>query len=84
MSDSKTCSKCSIEKSLEEFHKKKSSKDGYNPRCKECRKKYQEENKEQIKEYNKKWEEENKENRKESGKTYRETNKEKTKEYNQK
>lgn len=34
----KTCSKCKEEKSFDEFHKHKSSKDGYRSQCKECRK----------------------------------------------
>lgn len=34
----KTCSQCNTVKTLEEFHKKKASKDGYQPRCKSCNK----------------------------------------------
>jgi hypothetical protein len=49
----KICSLCEIEKSLDEFHKHKHSKDGYRSRCKECRKsdtkKYYENNSEKIK-----------------------------------
>ena len=47
----KSCSKCKIEKDLSDFYKKKSSKDGYRSECKECAKKYSEENYERIKEY---------------------------------
>jgi hypothetical protein len=36
MSDSKTCTKCGIEKSLEEFSKDKNYKDGYNNQCRDC------------------------------------------------
>lgn len=32
----KTCSKCKEEKSVEEFHKRKASKDGLRPDCKSC------------------------------------------------
>lgn len=67
----KTCTKCNIEKPLEEFNKRKQSKDGYNSHCRLCannytRKSYTEYNKnysllnkEKKKEYNKKWVEEN-------------------------
>lgn len=34
----KKCSKCKIEKSLEEFHKNKKMKDGHSYVCKECTK----------------------------------------------
>lgn len=47
----KVCRKCQIEKELSEFHKRSSSKDEHENQCKDCRKKYQEENKERIKEY---------------------------------
>lgn len=47
----KTCSKCEIKKDLSDFYKKKSSKDGHRSQCKECSKKYSEENSERIKEY---------------------------------
>jgi hypothetical protein len=65
MSDSKKCNKCGIEKSLEEFYKDKSKKDGYRASCKECVKKYYQENKEHIKERDKKYYQENKEKVKE-------------------
>ena len=34
---SKVCTKCEIEKNLEEFYKRKESKDGYFPSCKKCK-----------------------------------------------
>ena len=40
----KRCNKCRIEKSLKDFSRDKTKKDGYQPTCKECRKKYQREN----------------------------------------
>jgi hypothetical protein len=46
----KICKKCSIEKKLEEFHKDTRTKDGHEGGCKDCKKKYQEENKERIRE----------------------------------
>jgi len=81
----KICSKCGLEKDISEFYKRKDSIDGYHGVCKECNKKYREENKEHIKEYNKeynkKWYEENKEHIKEQRKEYYEENKERIKEY---
>lgn len=51
----KICSKCGIEKELEEFHKDKQKKDGLCSKCKNCtidrQKEYYKENKEQSKEY---------------------------------
>ena len=46
----KICKKCEIEKELEQFHKDTRTKDGREGSCKECKKKYQQENKERIKE----------------------------------
>ncbi len=34
--DSKTCTKCNIEKPLDEFKKQSSTKDGYSYACKVC------------------------------------------------
>lgn len=34
--DTKTCTKCGLEKSLEEYSKRKQSRDGLNPWCKSC------------------------------------------------
>ncbi|MCK9543603.1 MAG: endonuclease VII domain-containing protein [Novosphingobium sp.] len=36
MENQKICSKCKVPKDLNEFHKRKSSKDGYDHHCKEC------------------------------------------------
>jgi hypothetical protein len=87
ISNSKTCSKCDIDKSLEEFRKDKKSKGGYRPDCKECAKEYSKkyreenkENKESKKEYSKKYREENKEHLKEQKKKWDEENKEQLKE----
>lgn len=72
----KTCNKCKIEKSYQEFTSDKSRKDGYHSQCKPCRylqnkkyielnkdkiKKYIELNQEKIKEFNKKYYQDNKE-----------------------
>lgn len=70
----KICSKCKNSKSFENFYKGKMNKDGYRNICKECVKKYQEENKEVKKEYLKKYKEINKEELKIKNKIYRKTN----------
>jgi DNA mismatch repair ATPase MutL len=92
----KTCTKCKIEKPLNEFHNKKSSKDGKNSRCKKCRnesnreyskfnsnkiKKKREENKEYYSEYSKRYYENNKEKIKKKSKKWQSENKEHRKEY---
>jgi hypothetical protein len=46
----KVCTKCKVEKELTEFHKDKRSKDGLRSKCKSCRRKYREANKERMKE----------------------------------
>ena len=77
----KICSLCGIEKSLDEFHKHKHSKDGHRNRCKECRKsitkKYREENTDKVRESQKRYREDNKELVKQRKKEYYENNKEK-------
>lgn len=57
----KQCSKCKMTKPESGFHKKVTSKNGLHSNCKECRKKYYEENKEKIKAKQKTWHNENKE-----------------------
>lgn len=51
----KTCKKCNIEKSIDEFHLNKLGKDGYHCQCKECKnnykKEYKKNNKTKIEEY---------------------------------
>jgi hypothetical protein len=59
MVDKKTCKTCNLEKKLDEFSKRKISKDGYRCQCNSCLKKirqeYYEKNKEIIKIKHKKW-----------------------------
>jgi hypothetical protein len=43
----KTCTKCGIEKELSQFHKHNIGKFGFTSKCKLCQKKYQEEHKEE-------------------------------------
>ena len=40
----KTCSKCKVEKSFEDFGKAKDRKDGHRPYCNQCRREYRKEN----------------------------------------
>lgn len=47
----KICSKCYVEKDFFYFYKDKNKKDGYKNCCKECNKKYKEENINKIREY---------------------------------
>jgi len=77
----KECTKCKVDKPLNEFSKEKSGKDGLRSNCKSCEKeynkKYRQANRDKVLESKKKWRQENKEKAKE----YRQANKEKTKEY---
>ena len=61
----KKCTKCGIEKPLTEFHKNKNRKDGLKFHCKQCCRKYQNENKQQQRERMKNWRSQNKERIKE-------------------
>lgn len=77
----KVCSKCGVEKPIDEFYKDKHRKDGVRADCKSCvckrQKKYGDNHKEERKEYNKEYNE----THKEELKLYRETNKEEISEY---
>lgn len=80
----KTCSKCKIEKSFDNFYKNKLGKNGFSSRCKECFKKivkeYKVKNKQEVSKYSKKYYQENKN----YFKHYFKKNKEKLIEYNRK
>jgi hypothetical protein len=79
--DMKTCTRCNIEKELEDFSKQSTSKDGYRSACKACisigSKQYHIKNKEKILNYQKKYYESNLEKIKLYKNLYREENKEK-------
>ena len=96
---SKECTRCHEIKPVSEFNKHKRHSDGLHSKCKECRKKYHQENKDRdnerrkkhyqenkdkIKEYNKKHYQENKDYYKEYKKTYNQENKEEIREYSKK
>lgn len=60
----KICSRCNIEKTIDQFYKRKGSKDGFRSECKECfsfkNKQYHCKNREQINNRNKKYNDEHK------------------------
>jgi hypothetical protein len=70
----KTCSKCKIEKSFEEYRKNNCTKSGYRSVCKICDNKYYQENKIKIKDKQKLYLEQNKEALKNKSKEYYKTN----------
>jgi hypothetical protein len=81
----KTCSKCKQDKDIEQFNKKKASKDGHDSMCKQCQHKYDEARKDKRREYNRiyssKYYEDNKEHLKEKQREYYQNNKEHYYEY---
>ena len=96
---SKECTCCHEIKPVSEFNKHKRHSDGLHSKCKKCRKKYHQENKDRdnerrkkhyqenkdkIKEYNKKRYQENKDYYKEYKRTYNQENKEEIREYSKK
>ena len=77
----KICSKCKISKTLSEFSKDKSRKDGYDLRCKSCRKERHQNNKEANNVRSQQYYQDNLDKVKETRKKYRENNPEKIKEW---
>ena len=67
----KKCSKCKKTKSINQFNKRKTSKDGYRSQCRQCEKQYRLNNLAKFREYAKKYYNNNKDKVKE----YREKNK---------
>jgi hypothetical protein len=53
--ETKLCSCCSLTKSVKEFHKNKSKKDGFQEHCKVCRTLKARQNKKKLQEYRKEW-----------------------------
>ena len=90
--ETKICTKCGEEKSLEEFYKDRRRKDGFYPQCKICLKKYQRKYKEQnrdkylehSKKYQRKYREQNRDKRLEENRKYYEQNRDKRLEYSKK
>ena len=77
----KICTKCKISKPIAEFHKDKSRKDGYDLRCKSCRKERHQNNKEANNVRSQQYYQDNLDKVKETRKKYRENNPEKIKEW---
>lgn len=73
----KKCSKCGEVKSLEEFNKNKSKKDGLDSKCRACKKQYYQANREKALERQKQYRESNRKKIAESDKRYRKANREK-------
>jgi len=73
----KVCSKCNEDLKIENYNIDDRSKDGFCASCKQCFKKYREDNKETIKKYR----EDNKETLNENKKIYNQKNKDKIKDY---
>ena len=76
----KQCCTCKEQKSISEFHKDKTKKDGYRSDCKKCvlkrQKQYSDSNRDKIRKKAQEWYENNKEKVSERSRGYRENNKE--------
>ena len=72
----KVCNKCGRELPVEQFSKRKRSKDGLQNTCKECVSQYQQENKEKIQQQKQQYYQETKEERLQYMQQYRQENKE--------
>ena len=79
--DTKSCTKCGVEKDRSEFGKDKTKKDGLQHHCKNCRAAYTKANKEKIKAQKAAYYKANRERVKASGASYRKANHEKIKAY---
>ena len=73
--ETKKCSKCKEVKSVSEFNKYKSAKDGLQYKCKLCVKKYHQQHRERINKRKKQYREQNKEQIKQYQKQWRKQNK---------
>lgn len=84
MKNTKICNVCKIDKSLDNFHKRKDSKDGLRNECKECTRvrinNYRKVNKEKVNKWNKGTYYRNINSHKNTKKVYRDNNKEKMRE----
>jgi hypothetical protein len=77
----KHCNPCNTSKSLSEFSKNKSNKDGLQTRCKDCKNQHYQDNKDAILENQKQYNQDNKESIKQYHKQYDQDNKENILEY---
>ena len=78
----KICTKCKELKALDQFYKNKRSNDGVVSSCRQCHKKWREENRDKIHNYSIKYYQENKEERIEYSRTFRKNNPDKIREQN--
>lgn len=76
----KRCSKCKQDKSIAQFYKDKSTRDGFQYRCKSCKAAYQKANPERTRQYNLRWQEKNPGKYEESTRKYREANRDRARE----
>jgi len=76
-SGTKTCPKCRVEKTTEEFNRCKSTRDGLQSQCKACRKAYREANREKIADRDKVYYEANREKIMEQVAAWQKVNREK-------
>jgi len=83
--NTKICTRCKQQQKLDDFYKRKSSKDGHQSECKQCHKqrveKYNKDNQETKRKYNKTYREKNRKQEAARCKLWRETNLEKIREY---
>jgi len=79
----KVCRKCNLEKDYSEFYKDSHLKDGYESKCKSCKKGYENIRKEKIQQYQQKYYLNNKDKILKKSKKYDLENKEKKKKYQQ-
>ena len=83
----KVCFKCGRELPVEQFSKDKTTKDGLNRKCKECRKQYNQqhyqEHKEEILQYVKQYDEEHKEERQQYYEEHKQERQQYQQQYNQ-
>lgn len=77
----KICSKCKVEKSVEEFYKARSKKDGLQSQCKLCTKGHYENSREERREYAREYRKNNREQCRESVRRSYEKNREERREY---
>jgi len=80
----KECTGCEVIKTANRFNKHKNKIGGLSPCCKECERKYRQENKERIAEHKRKYRQENKERIAEHKRKYRQENKERIAEHKRK
>lgn len=81
--NTKYCGTCRKRKDVSEFHKDSATKDGLRARCKECVKKWQQENKDRMVANATRWQKENPEKQKAAIKRWKEKNPEKVKQYSE-